>query len=80
VAGRISQRDIATKLGVSQQAVSFAINNRPGVNEQTRRQIIRVAAEMGYRPNASARAMRQGALGHIALLLSNDGYCVSAIG
>jgi len=35
---------------------------------------------MGYRPNASARAMRQGALGHIALLLSNDGYGVSANG
>jgi len=73
MASRISQKDVAARLGVSQQAVSFAINDRPGVNEQTRRRILRAAREMGYRPNGSARAIRQGAFGSIALLLSTDG-------
>jgi DNA-binding LacI/PurR family transcriptional regulator len=71
VTTRISQRDIANKLGISQQAVSFAINGRPGVNDKTRRRILRTAKEMGYRPNASARAIRQGSFGSVALLLSS---------
>jgi LacI family transcriptional regulator, repressor for deo operon, udp, cdd, tsx, nupC, and nupG len=53
----ISQIDIASKLGVSQRAVSFALNGKPGVSPIMRKQIVELARNMGYRPNAAARAM-----------------------
>ena len=45
---RITIRDIAEKTGVSVAAVSLAINNKPGVGDETRKNIIRVAEELGY--------------------------------
>jgi len=40
--------DIAEKVGVSIAAVSFALNGKPGVSEEMRREILRAADEMGY--------------------------------
>ena len=37
---RIKNKDIAEKLGISTTAVSLAINNRPGVSEETRRKVM----------------------------------------
>ena len=40
---------IATQLGVSKFAVSRALSGKPGVSEKTRRSIIAVAEQLGYR-------------------------------
>ncbi|MGW0520578.1 LacI family DNA-binding transcriptional regulator [Crossiella sp. NPDC003009] len=56
-AKRVTIRDIARAAGVSESAVSFALNNRPGVSEQTRRRIMQVAEELDWRPNSAARAL-----------------------
>jgi LacI family transcriptional regulator len=40
---------IATRLGISKFAVSRALSGKPGVSEKTRRSIIEVAEELGYR-------------------------------
>ncbi len=53
----ITIKDIAKKAGVSYATVSRALNNRPEVSEKTRREIQRLAAEMGYKPNAIARGL-----------------------
>jgi DNA-binding LacI/PurR family transcriptional regulator len=57
----ISQRknisDIAALSGFSKGSVSKAINNRPGISEETRRHILGVAAAAGWRPAAGAVAM-----------------------
>lgn len=53
----INIKDIAKKAGVSYATVSRALNNRPGVNEKTRRDIQKLAEEMGYKPNALARGL-----------------------
>ncbi|MBQ6451455.1 MAG: LacI family DNA-binding transcriptional regulator [Solobacterium sp.] len=37
---RLKNKDIAEKLGISTTAVSLALNNRPGVSEATRRQVL----------------------------------------
>ena len=39
---RIKNKDIAEKLGISTTAVSLAINNRPGVSEETRRKVMQL--------------------------------------
>lgn len=49
--------DVATAAGVSKGAVSFALNDRPGVAPQTRQRILDVAQELGWTPNVRARAL-----------------------
>ena len=41
---RVSLKDIADELGISQTAVSFAINDRPGVSAETKRRVKEAAA------------------------------------
>ncbi|MFI9169022.1 LacI family DNA-binding transcriptional regulator [Streptomyces lincolnensis] len=50
-------KDIARHAGVSQSAVSFALNGRAGVSEDTRDRVRRVAEELGWRPSTAARAL-----------------------
>ena len=66
---RLTIRDIAREAGVSRAAVSFALNNRPGVSPATRARIIEIAARMGWRPNATARALSSSRANAIGLVL-----------
>lgn len=45
---KITMKDIAQKLNVSINAVSIALNDKPGVSDEMRLQILRTADEMGY--------------------------------
>lgn len=45
---KITIKDIADRTGVSAAAVSLSINNKPGVSEDTRERVIKVARELGY--------------------------------
>ncbi|AGZ45204.1 LacI family DNA-binding transcriptional regulator [Actinoplanes friuliensis] len=49
--------DIAREAGVSKGAVSYALNDRPGVSESTRARILAIADNLGFRANAAARAL-----------------------
>ncbi len=50
-------KDIASAAGVSLATVSRVINNGPKVGDQTRERVKKIMQEMGYRPNANARAL-----------------------
>ncbi|MBD7950075.1 LacI family DNA-binding transcriptional regulator [Oerskovia rustica] len=63
--------DVARAAGVSIAVVSYALNGRPGVSERTRRRVLQVAEDLGWRPSAAARALR-GTPGTVALLLVRD--------
>jgi DNA-binding LacI/PurR family transcriptional regulator len=54
---RVTIRDIAERAGVSKGAVSYALNGRPGVSEDTRTRILAIARELGWYPNRAARAL-----------------------
>lgn len=56
-AGRVSLKDIADELGISQTAVSFAINDKPGVSEETKRHVREAAARLGWTPTYAAQAL-----------------------
>jgi len=43
-----TMKDIADIHGVSINAVSLALNNKPGVSEEMRLKILRTADELGY--------------------------------
>jgi DNA-binding LacI/PurR family transcriptional regulator len=67
---RLTIDDVAARAGVSSAAVSFAMNNRPGVAEETRARILAAAEELGWRPSAHARALTQARARAIGLLLA----------
>ncbi|MFE1169853.1 LacI family DNA-binding transcriptional regulator [Nocardiopsis sp. NPDC058789] len=52
--------DIARAAGVSKGAVSYALNGRPGVSEETRRRILDIAHDLGWAPSKAARALAPG--------------------
>lgn len=46
--GKITMKDIAERLDISINAVSLALNSKAGVSEETRKQVLDVAEELGY--------------------------------
>jgi LacI family transcriptional regulator len=54
---RPSLEAIADKAGVSTATVSRALNDRAGVNPETRERILEIARELGYMPNAAAKGL-----------------------
>lgn len=50
-------RDVARLSGVSYQTVSRVLNDHPSVRDATKRKVLEVIAEIGYRPNQAARAL-----------------------
>lgn len=59
---RITIADIAREAAVSTSAVSYALNNRPGVGAQTKERILAVADQLGWRPSRAARALYSSSL------------------
>jgi len=45
----ITARELAEMLGLSPSAVSIALNNKPGVSEETRQKVVKAAKEFGYK-------------------------------
>ncbi|WP_205740811.1 LacI family DNA-binding transcriptional regulator [Haloactinopolyspora alba] len=66
---RPSLKDVAARAGVSPRTVSNVVNDFPYVAADTRERVRTVLDEMGYRPNAAARSLRQGRSGLIGLVV-----------
>jgi DNA-binding LacI/PurR family transcriptional regulator len=63
----VTQQQIAKKLGISRQLVTFALAGYPQVSKESRGRILAAALKMGYRPNPHARALKRNRTGIIAL-------------
>lgn len=48
---KITAKEIAQKMGISQATVSLVINNKPGVCDTTRKKVIHMMKENGYYPS-----------------------------
>ncbi len=66
----ITQADLARLVGVTQKTVSRVFATPALVAEPTRARVLAAAAQAGYRPHASARAMRNRRSGQVVLLQS----------
>lgn len=62
--------DVARLAEVSPTAVSFVVNGKYGIAEETRERVNRAARELGWRPSARARALSRSRSGAIALVMS----------
>ena len=49
--------DVAKASGVSSSAVSYALNGKSGVSDVTRDKVLKVAHELGWKPNGAAQAL-----------------------
>ncbi|MGL5698615.1 MAG: LacI family DNA-binding transcriptional regulator [Kluyvera sp.] len=68
-------KELAAFLNLSTATVSQALNNKSDISNHTRKKVLEAADKLGYRPNASARYLRSGKTGVVALLLpaADDG-------
>lgn len=66
----ITIKDIARAAGVSHPTVSRALNGNPAISEKTRERIVKLAAEMGYVPNASARGLKTSRTRALGVIVS----------
>lgn len=69
---RLTIDDLAKRLDLSPAAVSYALNNRPGVSQQTRDRVQALARDLGWFPSSSARALSNSKTGSIGIILSRD--------
>ena len=66
-----SIRDVAREAGVSHQTVSRVLNKHPSVKLETKELVLRVIAELNYRPNQAARALATSRSKTIGILQSS---------
>lgn len=67
--GETTIKDIAKMCGVSVSTVSRAINNHPGINQETQTMILETIQRCGYVPNNSARNLKRTDAKCIAVLI-----------
>ncbi|WP_284284909.1 LacI family DNA-binding transcriptional regulator [Arsenicicoccus piscis] len=64
--------DLADRLGLSKSSVSYALNDRPGVSDETRRRVLDLADELDWHPSSSARALSNKRSDTIGLVVRRD--------
>ena len=64
-------RDVAEQAGVSKSLVSLVLQGSPRVSPDRRAAVNQAIAELGYRPNAAARTLREGRSRAIGVLLND---------
>ncbi|TDC47902.1 LacI family transcriptional regulator [Jiangella ureilytica] len=62
-----TMRDVAERAGVSLKTVSNVINDYPHITPATRAKVEAAITALDYRPNITARALRSGRVGVVAL-------------
>jgi len=64
--------EVAQRAGVSRSVASRAMNNSRNVSAPKREAVARAAAELGYVPNPTARALATSTAGSVVLALPDD--------
>lgn len=73
-ARRVTLTEVARIAGVGIATVSRALGDHPDVSEVTRHRIREIAADLGYRPSATARALRSGGFHLISTIIPDAGW------
>ena len=74
----VTLHDVARMAGVSIKTVSNVINDYPHIRPATKQRVEEAIAELGYTPNLTARNLRSGRTGAIALALPDLGLAYFA--
>ena len=68
----VSMKDISIKCGVSVATVSKALSGQSDIGKQTAQHIRNVAKELGYLPNAAARALKTNRTNNLGVLFVDN--------
>ena len=68
----VTLKDIAAETGLTMASVSRALHDLPEISEETKRQVWKVANELGYRPNVFASTLRTGKSRFIGLIIPKN--------
>lgn len=66
---KVTIYDISKKLGISAATVSRALNNNPKISEKTRKLVAKTAAEMNYKQNRLAQALKKGRTNNVGVIV-----------
>lgn len=66
----VSRKDVADRAGVSSAVVSYVLNNRKIVKEETRLKVLDAVRELGYQPNLLAQSLKTKKSRQIAVLIN----------
>ena len=69
---QVTLDEVAERAGVSRSAASRVINNAPHVSKAKREAVQRAVVDLGYVPNATARALATQQAGAVVLAISSD--------
>jgi DNA-binding LacI/PurR family transcriptional regulator len=73
-----SRKEVADRAGVSVAVVSYVLNNRSIVKEETRQRVLKAVKELGYQPNQLARGLKTKRSNQIAVLVNYLGNAFEA--
>lgn len=65
----VTSEEVAQRAGVSRATVSYVMSGKRTISEKTRQRVLRAMDELGYYPNANARALaghRSGVIGVVS--------------
>ncbi|MDO5614560.1 MAG: LacI family DNA-binding transcriptional regulator, partial [Cruoricaptor ignavus] len=66
---KVTIYDIAEKLNITAATVSRALNNNPNISEKTRKKVLETAAEMNYKQNKLALALKSGKSNYVGVIV-----------
>jgi len=69
----VTRDDVAKHAGVSVAVVSYVINNKAIVKEETRQKVLRSIEALGYNPNLAARSLKTKRTNQYGVLFNNLG-------
>ncbi|HEY0259334.1 MAG TPA: LacI family DNA-binding transcriptional regulator [Lacisediminihabitans sp.] len=75
---RVTIVDVAARAGVAISSVSSALNDRPGVSEETRRRIVQAAHDLGFVPSLRGRSLSAKRAFSVGLVVHRDPYVLES--
>jgi DNA-binding LacI/PurR family transcriptional regulator len=76
---RVTSQDVAERAGVSRTTVSFVLNEvEANISPETRQRVLLAAEDLGYVPNAAARALARRKTQTIALVLIREASYIAS--
>lgn len=73
-----SQQDVAKLANVSFMTVSRVVNNQTNVSAETRERVLKAIKELGYYPNAAARALNSNRSKNVGVIFPRSDYLLIA--
>ena len=68
---KLTVKEIAKMAGVSVTAVSFVLNNKPGVSDGTRKKVQKIIDETGFKPNLNSKKLLFNKSYNICLIVNS---------